>query len=405
MRCSLWRKGIAGAVSALLIAVAAWPATAQNRFEPVVRVNERIVTRYELDERTRFLSLLRAPGDPRNIAREQLVNEAIQRGAAEDFGIELSEDGLREGMSEFAGRANLTADEFIAALQQNGVSAETFRDFVGAGVLWRDYVRARFGESARDIPRSQVERTLTQLGTEGGLRVLLSEILLPANTPETAAASRARAAELATITDENAFAAAARQFSVAASRARGGELNWVAVDTLPPNVVQAVANLTPGRTSRPIELENAIGLYFLRQAERIAAGTPEALDVDYALFITDGSEGAAARVLARVDVCDDFYGLAQGLPEERLIRETRPAGGLPGDVAGAIQTLDANEAAVITRGGVPAVLMLCARAPAAESTVDFEIVGTRLLNQRLGAIAAHHLAELRAAAFVEDLTN
>ena len=405
MRCSFWRDVFIGAVTAGLIAVLAWPATAQGRFEPVLRVNERIVTRYELDERTRFLALLRAPGDPRDIARQQLVNEAIQRGAAEAFGIELSEEGLRAGLEEFAGRANLTADEFVTALQQNGVSAETFRDFVGAGVMWRDYVRARFAEDARDIPRSQISRTLTQLGTEGGLRVLLSEILLPATTPETAAASRARAVELSSITDEAAFAAAARQFSVAGSRARGGALNWVAVDTLPPDVGRAVSDLTPGRTSRPIELENAIGLYFLREAERIAAGTPEALDVDYALFITDGSDGAADRVLARVDDCDDFYGVALGLPEDRLIRETRPAAALPADVATAIVDLDAEETAVITRSGLPAVLMLCGRAPDAESTVDFEIVGTRLLNQRLGAMSAHHLAELRAAAFVEDLSN
>lgn len=41
--------------------------------------------------------------------------------------------------------------------------------------------------------------------------------------------------------------------------------------------------------------------------------------------------------------------------------------------------------------------MLCDRKPGQESTVDFDIVGNRLLNFRMTNLAADRLADLRAA--------
>lgn len=394
---------------ALIVAVGilvATPTLAQSRFTAIIQVGDSVVTRYQLDQRTRFLSLLGAPGDPRELAREQLINEAVQMSAATDAGLELSVEEVEAGMEEFASRANLTAEEFIAALGQNAVDPKTFRDFVSAGVAWRNYVRERFTDTARELPRDVVRRTLARTGTEGGLRVLVSEILLPATTPETAAASRARAAEISALGSQEAFSAAARRFSIAPSSARGGELNWVALDNLPETVRPVIAGLTPGQISRPVQLENAIGIFLLRQLERVDAGAPETLSIEYALFITDGGPDAAEAVSRKVDVCDDLYGIAKGLPEDRLIREVLPAGALPADVRAEIATLDLNEiSTALTRGGRSTVLMLCDRQAGLESSVDLDIVGTRLLNTRLGAMAADHLADLRADTVVRDIAN
>lgn len=398
---------VATFIGALSIAVSlATGAVAQSRFSPVVQVGDAVVTRYQLDQRTLFLSLLGAPGDPRELAREQLVNEAVQTSTARAAGIELSQEELGTALEEFAGRANLTADEFVAALGQNGVDAETFRDFVGAGVVWRNYVREKFGETARDIPADLTKRTLAQTGTEGGLRVLISEILLPANTPETAAASRGRAARISALDSEEAFAAAARQLSVAPTSARGGELNWMALETLPDDVEAIIAGMSPGQISRPVEQENAIAVFLLRDTERVAAGAPETLSVEYALFTVEGGQTAAEAIARKVDTCEDLYAVAKGLPEDRLIRESQPVGALPADVRAEVERMDLNEISTgIVRGDNATVLVLCEREAGLRSTVDLDIVGTRLLNTRLGTMAADHLDDLRAATHVVDLSD
>ena len=395
-----------GLLAAGLLFASSGFAQAQSRFSPAIQVGDAVVTRHQIDQRTRFLALLRAPGDPRELAKEQLINEAVQQSAAADAEIEITPEEVQGGVAEFAARANLTSDQFVAALAQNGVQAETFRDFISAGVAWRSYVRDRFGETARDLPRDLIGRTLAETGTEGGLRVLVSEVLLPASTPETAAASRERATRISSLNDETEFAAAAREFSVAPSSARGGELNWVAVEGLPDEIRPVIEGLIPGQISRPIELENAIGIFLLRDFERATTGAQDNLSVDYALFITDGDQSIAAATAREVDVCDDLYGVARGLPEDRLIRETVPTRDLPADIRAELAELDQNEASTaLTRSGRSAVLMLCERKPALESTVDFEIVGNRLLNTRLGTLAADHLADLRASKTVVDLSN
>ncbi len=383
------------------------PLRAQGQFSPELQVGTSIITRYQIDQRARFLTLLGAPGDPRQLAREQLINETLQLNAADDNGVEVSPETIEEGITEFAARANLTAEQFLEITESRGISAATVRDFFTAGVAWRETVRARFGDSIREtVDEDDARRALALTGTEGGLRVLVSEILLPANTPEATRASQERAAELSQLQGEAAFAAAARQFSVAPSSNRGGELDWVALDALPVEVRPTIEALTPGQISRPLPLPNAIGIFLLRDEELVAPGTPGSLSIEYALFIVSGGPSEAARIATQVDVCDDFYGIAKGLPEERLIRETKPATSIPADIRTAFATLDEGETTTaLTRGGSATVLMLCQRQPDNDNAVDLTIAGNRLLNVRLGTTAAHYLAQLRADAEVIDFTT
>jgi len=389
-----------------VIFVSNLPSEAQNRFRPAIQVGDNIITEYQLTQRTRFLSLLRAPGDPRALARDQLINESIQVAAASAAG-DLPEDAqVIQGLQEFASRASLTADEFINALGQEGVDVQTYRDFVTAGIAWRSHIQGTFRGQARDIPDEQINRTLARTGTSGGMRVLISEILLPATTPETTRASRSRAAEISALNGTDAFATAARLSSVSASRSRGGALNWTAIESLPDSIQALIQGLTPGQISRPIDLENAIGIFLLRDVERVATGTPETLSIDYALLRVPEGPSAAAQIAAKIDTCDDLYGIAKDLPENQLLRTSQPLSALPADIREQIPGLDVNETSTaIIRNNQSTVLMLCKRQQAFESTVDFELVGTRLLNARLGTIAADYLADLRANTFVADLVN
>lgn len=402
------RLGILGLAILLVgIGLTTEPARSQGQFSPEVQVGTSIITRYQIDQRTQFLTLLGAPGDVRALAREQLISETLQLKAARDEGIEVSPDAVEAGISEFAARANLTAEQFVEITQNRGISQATVRDFFTAGVAWRETVRSRFGEDIRaTVSDDDARRALAQTGTEGGLRVLISEILLPATTPETTRASQTRAAELSRISGEEAFSTAARQFSIASTSARGGALDWVALDSLPDVVRPVIEALSPGQVSRPVTLENAIGVFLLRDEERVSAGTPEGLSIEYALFSVAGGVTEAAVVAAQVDVCDDFYGLAQGLPATRLIRDTQPVNRLPADIRAALAELDEGETSTsVSRNGNATVLMLCQRRPEPMNSVDLTIAGNRILNIRLGTAAAHYLAQLRASSEIIDFTS
>lgn len=381
----------------LTAVAAALPARAQSLFRPVAQVNDTVITEWQVDQRARFLGLFRTPGDVRQIAIDRLIEEQLQIEAGEAEGITPSDEAIMAGMTEFAGRVNLTVEEFVAAIGRGGVSPEAFRDFVAAGIVWRELVRNRFGPETRPSDQ-EIETRLLEVGAEGGTRVLLSEIILPATDPETAEASRARAEEISRITDPAAFAEAAVLYSGAPTRYRGGELEWRALASLPEEVRPVVTGLAPGRASRPIELGNTIGIFFMREREEVRSAPPGDVAVEYAL-LTLPSPAEAARIAADVQTCDDLYGPALRLPADALRRETQPPSALPAGVREAVAQLDPDETMILP-GTSSTVLMLCARKPNTTDPLNRATVADELALQTLGARANRLLAELRARATI-----
>src|SRR5690606_16767924 len=96
-----------------------------------------------LDQRIRFLQILRAPDADPASAEQALIDDRLRIFAAQQLGITARDEQIEAGLAEFAGRANMGVEEFTRALAQAGVEGQTFRDFVTAGIVWREVVRQR----------------------------------------------------------------------------------------------------------------------------------------------------------------------------------------------------------------------------------------------------------------------
>ncbi|MEI4234057.1 peptidylprolyl isomerase [Roseovarius sp. D22-M7] len=385
-------------------------AAAQNLFTPVIFVNDEAITRYELQQRARMLSLFRAPGDPATLAREQLIEERIKMDAAEAAGVSLPDEAIEGGMAEFAGRANMGADEFIAALTQAGVSEETFRAFVRAGITWREFTRARFAPRV-SVSDADLERATQALTGGSSVRVLLSEIILPIQNAEQAAAQRTLASQIAEADSEAAFAAFARRHSAAQTAQGGGRMNWRQASDLPQGLRQIVLALAPGEVSDPLPIDGALAIFYMRDIEETSVTRPEYSAIEYARYYIPGgrSDAAlrrAAEVRARVDTCDDLYGVAQGQPPEVLDRVSQAPEEIPADIAAELATLDPGESSArITRneGEVLVFLMLCGRSPKLDGEQPtVEDLSNFIRNQRIQSFADGYLEQLRAEARIVE---
>ncbi|MGB3556627.1 MAG: peptidylprolyl isomerase [Jannaschia sp.] len=393
----------------LLVTVLACLATfAQGQgqpFAPAVTVNGQSITNWQVEQRARFLALLRAPDATFENARDILTQEALQLQAARAEGIELTPEELDAGLVEFAARGNLSPDQFITLLNQAGIAPETFRDFVRNGSYWRKLVQQRFGVLARPSD-AEVERTVARGGTPGsGVRVLLSEIALP-QTPETRNEVQVLAQRLSdTLSGQEAFQQAARRYSRSQTASRGGRLDWVPLSQLAPPIAAQVLALSPGEVSNPIDLGGFIGLYLLRDLED-GGSTGDATSVDYAEYLIPGGRGQAALsqaagLRARIDTCDDLYGVAKGQPAGVLSRQTVPVGSLPGDLRQELAKLDDDEVStLLTRDGFLRFVMLCSRG--ADAPTDaFDAIGQQIVNERLSSYAQGLQDELRANAIIQ----
>lgn len=373
------------------------PAHAQNPLATVARVDDRVVTAHEVDQRARLLGLFETRGDLRREATERLIDERLQAAEARRMGIRLSAEQIAEGMAEFAGRVDLSTEEFLATIAEAGVTAESFRDFVAAGIAWREVVRQRFGGRI-DITDAELARGASLTAFRMPPRVLLSEIVLP-DTPDNR--------ELAEILRDSTlaqFAEAAELYSASESGRRGGRLDWLPLENLPEAVGPALMEMQPGQILPPIEAEGAILLLQLRAIDRAPTLPASQVTVEYARAVLPeaGAEAELARLRARADSCSDFVTLLAHLPEEAVQVETTRLPELPAAVAMELARLDEREIAANqpVPGGVQAV-MLCRRTPSEEVLPPREALRDLLLDRRLTDLSDGLLAELRAAAVIE----
>ena len=384
-----WALGLACVVMAPTMA-----AAQASPFAAAMVVNDRVVSNYEVSQRILFMTLLRQPGDIQAMAMESLIEDRLRLSAAKALGLTSNPDELTAAMGDFAGRANLTAEQFVTALGKGGVERQAFRDFVEANLLWRSVIRTKYGASVT-ITEAEIDRAIASGASAGGeIKVLLSEIVIPTNANATEALALANKLR-AELKSETSFAAAAHLYSKSPTAAKGGRLEWTPVSTLPPGVAARVTALKKGETSVPIQVPGSVMLFYLRDIAQTAGDGTQVKMIDYAAFaLAEGQDPASIR--ARVDRCDDLYALARGLPADRLTRETVAEAQMPAAYAGAMAHLDPGETVMVGSS----FLMLCSRNPQSDVPPSRDDVRALLTNQRLGQLAENYLEELRSEAII-----
>lgn len=372
---------------------------AAGDYAPVKIVNDQAISGFELRQRIAFLELLRQPGDVRTEAINGLIDDRLRNARAKATGLSLSSEAVMAGMTEFASRANLTAEEFITAIGQANIAPETFRDFVSSGLLWREVVRNKYGAQIV-ISEAAIDRALQQFSIPEALTVTLAEISLPA-TGETRSAALAAARELRIDLDRGRdFAEAARSLSTAPTARAGGVLGPALLSALPDDVAKAVRILPEGGVSAPVVLDDRVVIYKMIASAQMPVTVTAATEIDYAEVIlpnTDQGLRQAAELRSQADSCDDLYAAAP------VSRQTVGLGAVPADISAALQMLDAGEVSTqVTRGSSRVFLMLCHRGAPIGTQASRDEVRLLLTNQRLGALASVYLEQLRADALIVD---
>ncbi len=392
----------------LWVVAASLPVAAQQGpFDTVARVNDSVVTRFEVAQRARLFGVLRRPDATQAAALDSLIEDRLKQEAARNAGIVPTADDIRFGIDEFASRANLTGEELLIAVSEVGIERETVEDYIGTLISWGEVVRERF--TARARPSEAEVKRAAALGLDSGAtRVLLSEIVLPMG-PDIAAATQERAAAIAELRSFDAFSAAARRFSIAPSAADGGRLDWLALSALPPQLAPVLLGLQPGDVTQPIPLQGGLALFQLRALEDRRPPLAGAVTIDRAtLRYPPGTdlEAERRRLQDVTDRCDDLFGVFQGAGDDRLQRETTPRGALPATLGGALDRLDPGEMAVfgpLGSGDGGRIVMLCERISEQEEDLSLEQIRQQLFARRLESLGAAFLAELEADAFIARL--
>lgn len=383
-------------------------AQAQSPFSPARKVNDRVISHYDVQQRMRFLEVLNSgAADLRADALQRLTEEAVQRNYAQRRGVRVNRDEINEGIAEFASRAELTGDEFIQALAEAGVDRESVISFVEAGLLWRKLVGAELpilvNVSASDVARAK--DTAAIVGTQ---RALLSEIFLPMD-PEFAEAVQQIMGMIEAARSVEEFSRIAREFSLSGSRDQGGRIpDWVPVANLPGQLGAAVREGRAGQIIGPLELNGAIAYFQIRALDSQRDIPADRVKLTYQRLLLPGGRSEenlalVAQMRAQVTTCESIGPFARGLPEAALVEREALMQSIPQSDAVELARLDRGEiSANTTEGGNLVVLLLCARELEFDEPPSDGMVSNMVFEQRLSLMADVRLQELIADAEIID---
>lgn len=380
------------AISGAAMAQNAEPAV----FRPVKLVNNDMISAFELSQRVKFLELLSFQGDVEQEAMNGLIDDRLRNEAAKRLGIVLSAEAVTAGMEEFASRGSLNAEQFIQLIGERGIAPETFRDFVSAGIIWREVVSQRYGGSVV-ISEAAVDRAMTNLQVDSAQSVSLAEIVLNAQGDNRdAALALARNLQIDFIKGR-AFSDAARAVSIAPSAGNGGVLPARLLAEMPQEIAVLVRGLPPEGISTPIILNDKLYLYQKLASEIVPIDKSSAQSIDYAEISLPSSANAAeeiAKLRANVDSCDDLYAYSAAQTGMAVIRHSAAQP----NAKSALLLLDIGEISPVLAGN--RAVMLCARGFDPAKSASRDEVRAQLRGQRLSALATVYLSELRADALI-----
>ncbi len=418
-------KWMGAAFGAAAISISASPAAAQlNTGLPALPkaqagvtegiaavVNDDVVS--TVDVRNRAVFILASAGAPINAesierarpqAMRSLVDENLQLQEAKDREVKVDDKDVNAALANIAEQNGGSVADLEKELSQAGIPISTLRAQIKADIAWRRLVNGRFGSQVR-ISDGQVEDTMARIAASSSKpQMLVSEIILPAETEEERAEAMAGAQQLlsqlrSTPPDQHQqmFALAARQYSASSSASTGGDLGWVSPGEIRKELESVLEQLQPGQMSDPIETENGVHIVELRERR---PGLDRRRTTRFTLKQINAPAGASPaleRARRRIDGCDNAQRAANSVNGAKLVDlgDVSQAD-LSDAMAEAVDKLSAGETTpVLVNGENAALLVVCARAAEGEGLPTREEVENRLFDQELAMLSQRYLRNLR----------
>jgi peptidyl-prolyl cis-trans isomerase SurA len=277
-----WQQSAVMAVAAIMLS-SSLPAIAERQVldRVIAIVDDGVILQSEFDERYQEIMQraqemqmqLPGPADLRNQIMENLIVESLQLQLANRVGIRFDDDTLNRVMADLAESNNLSFDQYVAALDAQGVyltTRERIRRELSMNEVQRGLVNRRINITDQEIEN--------YLNSEAGRTAMAPDYLvdqilvpIPASDPPAVASAKQEFAQqiyqrassgedFAQLRMQAQQIAAQQGFAIS-----GGELGWRKADQLPSLFVDIVPAMRIGQIREPLRSSN--GLHIIRLSD------------------------------------------------------------------------------------------------------------------------------------------
>jgi peptidyl-prolyl cis-trans isomerase SurA len=391
----------------------------------VAVVNGDVISQGDVDARGRLFALSTGMGlSPDVLARlrpqvtQQLIDERLRLQEEQRRKIVVSDKEIADAVNGIEQRNGMAKGTLGAKLGAEGVALRTLYDQTRVQLGWTRVLREELGPRS-DISDADIAAQQAVLKAEAGqAEYHVGEIFLPINDPSKAADTQRFAdAVISQLRAGAAFSVVAAQFSQSQTALQGGDLGWVHLNQLDPEVVAVLKEMPDGAISNPIRVPGGISIVTMRGKREVGRDMATVLSLRQVFlpFTTpldpaNPSEQAKHQLATAQTIVKTVHDCPGMEAAAKSSGSPRPAD--PGDVrleglAGPMRTLLAGlqpeqvSRPLVSTDGI-GLVMICSKDQknVAEGGNKDEI-GAQLLNERVELVSRQLVRDLRRRAIID----
>ncbi len=345
-----------------------------------------------------------------------LIDETLKIQAAAAAEMEVKREEVEQTYAQLAGQ-NFGGDtkKMDAYLESIGSSAASLKRQIEGEAAWENLLRRNVIPFV-NISAEEVNEALKRMNEAKGTdEYRVGEIFLSATT-ENRAQKLANAQQIMEqLQQGGSFVAYARQFSEASHSVVGGDLGWLRIGQLPPQLAAAVRTMQTGQLQGPIEIPGGFSIVYLINKRQVLMADPNEAILNLKQISISFAPGTTqAQAEARVEQfgtfleglrgCADAEAGAKAIGADVVTNDQVKAANLPEQLRAILLGLQIGQATPPFGGlqeGVR-VLMLCGRDdPVDAGAPTFTAVMNQMEEERVSKRAQSFLRDLRNDAYIE----
>lgn len=409
---------------AVLAAAPAAPAAHAQSAGIVAVVNGDVITTFDVEARRRLFAA--TAGLPMTAevldritpqVRRLLVDERLRLQEVQRRRVLVTDGEIAAAVGRIEQQNNMSPGGLRASLARQGIDIRALYGQLRATIGWSKLVRAELGAQAEVDPELVRERMRALEAATGQPEFLVAEVFIAVDDPRQEAEAERTAADLIDQLRRGApFAAVAAQFSQAQSAEQGGDLGWIRLGQLEPEVEAVVTQMPPGAISMPIRTAGGFSIVTLRARREVGRDMATLLTLRQVVFPFDAPldpQRPTQQQIRQVEAAGRVSDSARGC--DALAQAARAAGGAqvgePVEIRLETQTpqlrqilggLAAGRATqpLIAPDGV-ALMMICGRRTENLAAPNPEAITETILRERVDLLSRQMMRDLRRRADID----
>ena len=408
-----------------LTAGAVRPAVAQEANIAAV-VNGEVITNNDVANRAMLLALstgMKPTPDVLNRLKpqitQQLIDQTLQMQEISKLRVNVPEGDIAKAIGRIEQGNNLPPGGLKARMAAAGVAYSTLVAQIRTELGWQAVLHQVLGPELQPT-KGDIEAEKTALKAQiGTTQYHLGEIFIPVSDPANdATAKNFAAAVIAQLRTGAPFPVVAAQFSQAPTALQGGDMGFLPLSELDPNVAAVVTSMPVGAISNPIRVPGGYDIVQMEGSHVVGSSTQTMLSmrqvfVPYPTPITNGQVGPAqAAVISKlVDASKNAHSCSDMEALNATFGKVHPADPGPVNLASVtppnfqqmLAAIPENKVSppLVAQDGV-SIVMVCSRQNVASSLPSDDQITNVIIDRRVQMESQQLLDSLKHQSVITD---